>query len=372
MEVSSLNRKGLTAKQLTGRLILLGATAVVVVVAIVSNSKSAAGVSKTPNVSNSATSGSKSVTQNPASMSVSKGPLPGDLLIADEGNKRLLIVTPQKKIVWSMSLAALDSKANTGADDSFLTPDKKHIIINEENNQLIAIISIATKKIVWTYGHAGQAGSKPGYLNTPDDAYMLPNGLVTVADIKNRRILEINPKTNKIVKQIGNGIWTHHPPTSFAAPNGDTPLPDGGMLVTEIDGSYADRLTQSGKLVYTVHFPNVAYPSDTQLLPDGNLLTVDYSLPGRIEEVTPKGAVVWDYFKTSGTGELNHPSLAIRLPNGYLALNDDYNDRVIIINPATKKIVWQYGKTGKESSAVGFLSEPDGIDFVPPSVLMKH
>ena len=298
-----------------------------------------------------------------------KGPLPGDLLIADEGNKRLLIVTPQKKIVWSMNLASLDSKANTGADDAFLTPDMKHIIINEENNQVIALISIAKKKIIWTYGHPGVAGSKPGYLNTPDDAYMLPNGLITVADIKNRRILVINPKTNRIVKQIGNGIWTHNPPISFAAPNGDTPLPDGGMLVTEIDGSYADRLTKTGKLVYTVHFPNVTYPSDTQLMPNGDLMTVDYSSPGRIEIVTPKGQVVWDYYYTSGNAKLNHPSLAIRLPNGYIALNDDYNDRVIIVDPKTKKIVWQYGHTGQEGSKYGYLAEPDGIDFVPPSVI---
>ena len=298
-----------------------------------------------------------------------KGPLPGDLLIADEGNKRLLIVTPQKKIVWSMNLASLDSSANTGADDAFLTPNMKDITINEENNQIIALISIAKKKIIWTYGHPGVPGSKPGYLNTPDDAYMLPNGLITVADIKNRRILEINPKTNRIVKQIGNGIWTHNPPISFAAPNGDTPLPNGGMLVTEIDGSYADRLTKTGKLVYTVHFPNVTYPSDTQLMPNGNLMTVDYTQPGRIEIVTPKGRVVWDYYHTSGNAELNHPSLAIRLPNGYIALNDDYNDRVIIINPKTKKIVWQYGHTGKAGSQYGYLSEPDGIDFVPPSVL---
>ncbi|WP_233096122.1 PQQ-binding-like beta-propeller repeat protein [Alicyclobacillus sp. SO9] len=305
---------------------------------------------------------------NSTAAKVPKGPLPGDLLIADEGNSRILIVNPQKKVVWSMNLGF---KGNTkaGADDSFLTPDQKHIIINEENNQVIAIIDIAKKKIVWQYGHPGHPGSKPGYLNTPDDAYQLPNGDVSVADIRNQRILFINPKTNKIVKQYGiTGKRYHNPPYSFAAPNGDTPVSGGRTLVTEIGGSYADMLSPSGKLLYTVHFPNIKYPSDTQLLPNGNLLVVDYSKPGRVEEITPKGKIVWDYYKTSGNGALNHPSLAIRLPNGDIALNDDYDDRVVIINPKTNKIVWQYGHKGKSGTAKGFLNEPDGIDFVPTTV----
>lgn len=301
---------------------------------------------------------------------VPSGPLPGNVLIADRGNSRLLIVTPQKKIIWEMSIPNHGPKnANSlGADDAFFTPDGKHIIINEEDNQMIGVIDIATKKFVWTYGHPGVAGSAPGYLNTPDDAYMLPNGNVSVADIKNQRILIINP-AGHIVKQYGTtGSRYHNPPSSFAAPNGDTPLPNGGMLVTEIGGSYADRLNKNGKLLWTVHFPNIYYPSDAQLLPSGNVLVADYSTPGRLEIVTPKGQIVWQYYKTSGPGELKNPSLATMLPNGDIMLNDDYNDRVIIINPQTNKIVWQYGHTGIAGTAPGYLNTPDGMDFMPPTI----
>ncbi len=301
---------------------------------------------------------------------VPSGPLPGDLLIADRGNSRLLIVTPQKKIIWSMTIGngkGPKGSSSLGADDAFFTPDYKHIIINEEDNQVIAVIDIATKKIIWHYGHAGVPGSKPGYLNTPDDAYMLPNGLVTVADIKNMRILFINQK-GQIVKQYGNGLWRHNPPYSYASPNGDTPLPDGGMLITEIDGSYADRLSKNGKLLYTVHFPNIAYPSDTQLLKNGNLLTADYETPGKIEEVTPQGKIVWEYYKTSGPGMLSNPSLTFQLPNGDFIVNDDSNDRVVIIDPKTNQIVWQYGHKGVPGTAPGYLNIPDGMDFLPPNV----
>ncbi|MDQ0191632.1 hypothetical protein JI721_03915 [Alicyclobacillus cycloheptanicus] len=100
-------------------------------------------------------------TQNASAQSVKvkvpAGPLPGDMLIADRGNSRLLIVTPDKKVVWQMTMGGSGTQGvhSLGADDAFLTPDNQHIIINEEDNQKIAIIDIATKKIVWSYGHAG-------------------------------------------------------------------------------------------------------------------------------------------------------------------------------------------------------------------------
>jgi hypothetical protein len=99
-----------------------------------------------------------------------------------------------------------------GPDDAFLTPDQKHITINEEDNQLVAVIDIASKQIVWRFGHAGTKGSAPGYLNTPDDAYMLPDGTITVADIGNERVLFIGPDGH-VVKQYGTtGLRAHNPP----------------------------------------------------------------------------------------------------------------------------------------------------------------
>jgi hypothetical protein len=62
---------------------------------------------------------------------------------------------------------------------------------------------------------------------------------------------------------------------------------------------------------------------------------------------------------------LNKPSLAEVWPNGLIAANDDYGDRIIVIDPRTKKIVWQYGHLGVASSADGYLSKPDGLDLLP-------
>ena len=59
-------------------------------------------------------------------------PLPGNLLIADRGNDRLLVVTPDKRIVWSMPIRVGGPKGvhSHGADDGFFTPDHKHIIVS--------------------------------------------------------------------------------------------------------------------------------------------------------------------------------------------------------------------------------------------------
>ena len=76
------------------------------------------------------------------------------------------------------------------------------------------------------------------------------------------------------------------------------------------------------------------------------------------------GRVLWRYGPTHGQGELNHPSLAIELPNGDIAVNDDYRHRVVVIDPHSDRIVWQYGHTDVRH-APGFLNIPDGMDFVP-------
>jgi len=63
---------------------------------------------------------------------------------------------------------------------------------------------------------------------------------------------------------------------------------------------------------------------------------------------------------------LDHPSLAEQLPNGFIATNDDYRDRVVIINPHTRRIVWQYGRTDSPGTGPNHLVTPDGFDLLAP------
>jgi hypothetical protein len=295
----------------------------------------------------------------------SQPPFQGRLMIADRGNNRIIIVNNHKQVLWRYP-----SKAHPAApggfyfpDDAFFTHGGTQIISNEEQNERIVQLSFPGGKLLWSYGHAGQAGSEPGYLHEPDDAYLLKNGNVSVADAQNCRILIISPG-KKVVREFGDPAeCTHDPPRRLGSPNGDTPLENGNILVSEVNGSYIDEITRTGKLVWSLQMP-ISYPSDPQQLGPDKYLVVDYSDPGGIYEFTRSGKILWSYHPESGNGRLDHPSLAEELPSGDIAVNDDYRHRVVIIDPKTKKIVWQYGVTGHPGTGPDHLHTPDGFDLL--------
>ena len=195
------------------------------------------------------------------------------------------------------------------------------------------------------------------------------DGTITVADIRNCRVLRLS-SAHRIVGELGGSGCVHDPPRSLASPNGATPLLDGGMLVTEI-GGWVDRFDRHGRLVFTTRTPT-AYPSDAQLLPDGNVLVAGFDTPGRVDVITPRGRIVWTYGPTSGPGALDRPSLAVRWPNGMIAITDDWHHRIVVVDPRTKRIVWQYGHLEVPSAATGYLSKPDGLDLLPAATRRRH
>ena len=297
------------------------------------------------------------------------GPFPYGLLIADRGNARILAVDNAGHVFWQFpAKGSLPPGVHFAADDAFVAPDGKTIVANDEYNQVIYRIDIRTRKVVWQYGHYGVASGAIGYLHNPDDAYPLANGDIVVADIVNCRVLEIAPDKHIVSMRGQTGHCTDNAPTTYGDPNGDTPLPDGGLLITEIHGSRVVRLSPTGQVLFDIHVP-VQYPSDAQLDSQGNVIVVDYSTPGAVVAVTPKGQLLWRYAPTSGPGRMDHPSLGTPLPNGDIVINDDARDRMIVLDPRTMKIVWQYGHTDVSGTAVGFLSDPDGHQPIPANAV---
>jgi hypothetical protein len=294
-------------------------------------------------------------------------PYYGDtLLIADRGNDRLLALSDTGRVVWHYP--STHAPAPPGGfyfpDDAFFIRRGTAIISNQEENDTLVEIGYPSGRVLWSYGHPRRAGSGPGYLNTPDDAYLLRNGRITVADAYNCRVLIIDPRTNRVARQIGtSGVCAHNPPASIYSPNGDTPLKDGDLLVSEVTGSWVDEFTMRGKLVWSVRLP-IAYPSDPQQIGADRFLIADYASPGAFVEFNAKGAVLYRYAPTSGAGELNHPSLVELLPSGVLMANDDYNDRMVAIDPSTGAVVWQYGRNGVPGRGKGLLDTPDGFDLL--------
>jgi hypothetical protein len=299
--------------------------------------------------------------------------LPGDVLIADDWNNRLLIVDPRGRIRWEFPRHGdlAPGQSFQLPDDAFFSPDGRKIIATEEEDSVISVISVARHAIVYRYGTPGVPGSTDNHVSNPDDAMMMPGGGLISADIKNCRVLLLAPPAQRLHhprQVIGTtGACGHNPPQQFGSPNGAFPATDGSYLVTEINGDWVDDISLNGHLHWATHPPGVAYPSDTNEVYPGRYLTVDYSPAGQVVEFDSHGRLLWRF------GGLNHPSLALPLPNGDILVNDDYNDRVIVIDPTVNRIVWQYGHTGVASTAPGYLNDPDGVDLTPPdSMLIAH
>jgi hypothetical protein len=291
-------------------------------------------------------------------------PIPGDLLIADRGNNRILLVNDRKQLVWRYPGARGPAYAFRFDDDTFFGPGLRTIISNQEDQHTIQILSFPAGRVLWHYGHPNVQSGAAGYLHTPDDAYLLPNGLVSVADAYNCRVLFI-AHNHRVVRQIGRtGACTHDPPRALGAVNGATPLPGGGTLVSEIAGSWIDAFSRTGRLLWSFQAP-VSYPSDPQWLGGGRILLADYAKPGHALIVTTRGRVLWRYGPASGPGALDHPSLALWVKPGLIAINDDFRDRVVLVSIPQHRIVWQYGHTDAKGTRPGYLNTPDGLDVLP-------
>ena len=296
--------------------------------------------------------------------------LPADVLIADRSNNRLLVVDPQGRIVWRFPAAG--GRSLPLPDDAFFSPDGRRIVVTEEDVDAVSIVDVASHRIVWRYGAIGVPGSSTNRLAHPDDAMLLPDGSVVTADIENCRLLLLHPPSHRPGRAAGSPVrgCVHDPPRAWGSPNGAFPLHGGGTLVTEINGSWVDALSAGGRLLWSTHPPGISYPSDSNEVRPGLYVTVGWQSPGILETFDRHGRLRWRYRPRTGAPPLVHPSLALPLSNGDFLVNDDFNDRVIVVDPHTNRVVWQYGHTGIAGSAPGYLSRPDGVDLVPPASLL--
>jgi sugar lactone lactonase YvrE len=288
-------------------------------------------------------------------------PLDRNLLIADRGNNRIIEVTPDKQIVWEFQFPS--RLPSHGADDAFFSPDHKEIVFSLGLDNQIQVLDYETKKITWTYGR-GFPSAEAGHTYTPDDAYRLPDGNISVAEINNCRIAVYAPDMT-LVREIGHANECASKPGYLNKPNGATPLAGGGFLITEITGARISEVDKDGKELWAIN-SGLGYPSDAQPTPRGTFIVADYMKYGMIVEMDHQGKILWQYGPYDDSNQdkrLRWPSIAAELPTGYVIATDDYNHRVIIIDKDTKDIVWQYGVTSRKGDLPGYLNIPDGIDW---------
>ncbi len=295
-------------------------------------------------------------------------PLPYPIMIADRRNNRLLEVTPDKRIVWE--LPSPDMVLYRGNEDVSFSPDGKLLAVSEEDNYDIHIVDYEKRAVTWTYGVPDHKGHTAPYLNYPDDAHILEDGQFLTADIRNCRVLIIDPKTSKITTEWGkpganNKNCKHDPPHYLGYPNGVTPYSNGDILVTEIRDAWLTRIKRDGSVVWSTQAPNIRYPSDAfPTVDEKHVIVADFWKPGRVVIFDPAmRKVIWQYDGKSDEQKLDHPSLARELPTGDILVVDDLRHRVIVIDRKSKEIIWQYGVTDVTGHKPGYLWYPDGFDL---------
>ena len=303
--------------------------------------------------------------------------LPGPVLIADRGNNRLLMVDPHGRVVWQFPQPGDLRPGQTfiSPDDAFFSENGKQIIVTQENDYVLTVVDIATQADRVPLRHPRCAGQRPkpsleprrrdaasGRMDPRPRHQELPPGAHPPGAHRPSRIFGTTTQ-----------VCYHAPPTHWGSPNGAFPMRNGHFLVTEINGDWVDELSLAGRVIRSWHPPGFTYPSDTNEVKPGLYLAVDYTNPGGLEMFDRQGRVRWRYEPKGADPSLQHPSLATPLPNRDVLLNDDDNDRVIVIDPRTNRVVWQYGHTGVPGHAPGYLNDPDGLDLAPPhSLLIVH
>ena len=284
---------------------------------------------------------------------------PGNILITDQFNNRVIEIDPAGNIVWHFGNGPGDTSANaiagtndaervgtltlmsgTGIPPGGTTNCKSGCVDNR------VILVDQGGNVVWQYGQFGVTGFGPNQLNTPVQNTFLPSGNVLITDQGNERIIEVRRTDNAILWQYGQNGVVGIGPNQLNNPNAAELLENGHILISDENNNRAIEVTHDAPsrivATFTAHgtVSGVAFASR---LPGGNTLITD-SNNARIVEVDHKDNVVSQYFtnRRSGSNLMPLPTRAVRLSNGNTLISDQFNDQVIEINPSNV-IVASYG-----------------------------
>jgi len=282
---------------------------------------------------------------------------PGNILITDQFNNRVIEIDAAGNIVWQFG----GGPNNVGPSAIVGTNDAERVggLTLMSGTGIPAGVSPACPstcvdnrvllvnphgKIVWQYGEFGVIGSGPDQLNTPvQNTYLtLSNGEahVLITDQGNGRIIEVRIPHKQIVWEY-DGL--NNPNAAELLANGNVLISDENnnqaLEVTHVYGSPSSIVhayTQAGG----VPFSGVAFASR---LPDGHTLITD-SNNSRIVETDETGADFWHFITNTraGSNPSPFPTRAVRLADGTTLVSDQFNDQVIRVD-SSGNIVASYG-----------------------------
>ena len=318
---------------------------------------------------------------------------PGNILIADQFNNRIIEVNPANgAIVWSFGngsskagihsiVAPNDAQrignltliAGTGAPAGTPTIYEANCVNGCVDNRVIVVNQAG--QIVWKYGEAGVTGSGPNQLNTPVQATFLPNKNILVTDQGNARVIEITQQ-KQIVWQYGKTGKTGSGANELNNPNSAELLENGDILIADENNNRVIEVNRKKQIVWQFA------PNDTTVLNgaafasrlcNGNTLITD-SNNNRVIEIDAAGTIVFTYVTNTRPGSVANPlpTRAIRMCDGRTLISDQYNSQVIEIN-GNGDILFSYGQIGVIGNGPNQLDAPydakeigDYVGITPP------
>jgi len=295
------------------------------------------------------------------SVATSTSVLALNVLIA-QSDGRLVSVSPRGQVVWR--------KRQIDPTQVFVTRTGRTLLVTEADRSVMTMRRVDSGAVSYVYGRADQAGARNNHLDDPQTAAETANGLIAIADLGNCRVLLVTPSSNRPRETLGErGICVHHvnsPPITLAHPDAALPVAGGALVVTERRPAWIDVFGASGALRTALELHGIRAPSDANGYGADDIVVAEQTDPGDVIELSARsGRVLWSYGPRAGPGELDRPTIARVLANGDVLVADTGNDRVIVIAPRTKMIVWQYGHTHVPGSRPGYLDAPTSATPVP-------
>ena len=319
---------------------------------------------------------------------------PGNILISDQFNNRVIEVTERGRIVWSFglgptnftpfSIIGVNDAQRVGKHTLMAGTGIPAGVISQAPNGFIdnrVILVDRHGHILWQYGQFGQTGNGFNLLNVPVQCTFVPhhkhcddkskhhrhhdssessdscdseclNGTVLITDQGNNRVIQVNDKKKIIWQYPGPNT---NPQDQLNGPNSAEKLRNGHILIADQTNNRAIEVNRHHRVVkvFTASGTLGACAFASRLR-NGHTLLTDAG-NNRIVEVDEDDHVVWQYITNATPLSIPAPSptRGLRLRNGETLISDQFNNRVFRVS-RTNVVDAHYGlPLAGGSSAIG-------------------
>ena len=290
-------------------------------------------------------------------------PSSGDIVVVDRSNHRIRLVTPAG-VVTTLAGSSQGFADGTGAAASFngpvgvaVIPSSGVIVVADEGNHRIRLVTypggVVTTLAGSSQGFADGTGAAASF-NGPHGVAVIPSsGVIVVGDTSNHRIRLVTPlgvvttlagSSQSFADGTGTGA-------SFNYPLGVAVIPSSGVIVVADSGNNRIRLVTPAGVVTTLAgnasaaFANgtgtgasFSDPREVAVTSSGDIVVAD-GVNHRIRLVTPAGVVTTlagsgspAFANGTGTGaSFSQPRGVAVTPTGDVVVGDTFNHRIRLI-----------------------------------------